>query len=120
MFNLCMISASHSRCESVCLGRRRLPVCLRLLKPGHSFQRLRKIRLRNVYFHSLDSLQLGGAGTPKLEGSFFLFSGRGVLWLPPLSFPVLGSRVALRFEARQLLVGQGGRGGGGAGRPVTP
>lgn len=34
-----------------------------------------------------------------------------------LSFPVLGSRVALRFEARQLLVGQGGRGGGARGGP---
>lgn len=98
MFNLCMISASHSRCESVCLGRRRLPVCLRLLKPGHSFQRLRKIRRRNVYFHSLDSLQLGGAGTPKLEGSFFLFSGRGVLWLPPPRAEFSGSRFGSRPE----------------------
>lgn len=33
MFNLCMISVSHSCCESVCIGRRRLPVCLRLPKP---------------------------------------------------------------------------------------
>lgn len=71
MFNLCMISVSHSCCESVCIGRRRLPVCLRLSKSGHSFQRLRKIRRRNVYFHSLDSLKLGRAGydNPRLGGS---------------------------------------------------
>lgn len=71
MFNLCMISASHSCCESVCIGRRRLPVCLRLPKPGHSFQTLRKIRRRNVYFHSLDSLKLRRAGynNPRLGGS---------------------------------------------------
>jgi hypothetical protein len=100
---------------SVCIGRRRLPVCLRLPKPGHSFQRLRKIRRRNVYFHSLDSLKLGRAGydNPGWEGAFFLFSGCVVLWLlgHRLSFPVLGSRVALMFEARQLQsVREGGEG----------
>lgn len=70
MFNLCMISVSHSCCESVCIGRRRLPVCLRLPKPGHSFQTLRKIRRQNVYFHSLDSLKLSRAGyhNPRLRG----------------------------------------------------
>lgn len=71
MFNLCMSSVSHSCCESVCIWRRCLLVCLRLPKPGHSFQMLRKIRRRNVYFHSLDSLKLGRAGydNPRLGRS---------------------------------------------------
>lgn len=115
MFNLCMISVSHSCCESVCIGRRRLPVCLRLPKPGHSFQRLRKIRRRNVYFHSLDSLKLCRAcyGNPRLRGSVLpLFWMRSPLALwSCLSFPVLGSRVALMFEARQLQsIREGGEG----------
>lgn len=49
---------------------------------------------------------------PSWKGAFLLFSGCGVLWLPPprAEFPAPGSRVSVRFEARQRAVGQGGRG----------
>ena len=67
-----------------------------------------------MHFHSLDSRRLSGAGgwAPKLEGAFLLLFGRQNLWFPPpwAEFPAPGSRVTLRFEARQLLVWQGGRG----------
>lgn len=98
MFNLCMISASHSCCESVCIGRRRLPVCLRLLKPGHSFQTLRKIRRRNVYFHSLDSLKLGRAGynNPRLGGSVLPLFWRRSPLAPWSQAEFSGSRFAGR------------------------
>lgn len=72
------------------------------------------IKVMYVHFHSLDSLQLSGAAwcAPKLEGAFLLLSGCRILWFPPpwAEFPAPGSRLALRFEARQLVAWQGRRG----------
>lgn len=117
MLNLYLISGSHSCCESVCLRGCSLSVCLsETFQTLLSFQRLKKSAKfagMCTFIHWILCNSAGLVAVPlSWKGAFLQLTGCRSLGFPPpwAEFPTPGSRVALRFEARQLLVWQGGRG----------